>query len=179
MRIRENIEKRPKLQSHLTGARTEVEGWYIDPDSGMLVTFHLDMIKDFERPIGQYHGIIGDLKKTKSANPRTFARVALPTYHLQIQAAMYVRALWIITGKKYIFAWILVEEGSPYIVTGAIANPSVIEIGTTQAVKGMLALLDCMKTGHWPGYVEDLTDISFPTWYEQMIEFEGMGDSSI
>ena len=66
--------------------------------------------------------------------------------------------------KKPLFAWIFAEDGYPYDVAPKWASKPTLEIGRMKADNAFHAFRTCYLNDRWPGYSEDITEITPPDW---------------
>lgn len=103
-----------------------------------------------------------DLKSTRTAEPRRFARDALAR-HYHAQMAFYAEALERHTGRAagehYLVA---VENVRPYNVVVWRLPERTLEVGAKLCRLWFEHLLQCEASNHYPGYVESDVDLEIP-----------------
>lgn len=128
-------------------------------------------VKAKARPdIWQQHlRVVADLKTTRNASPRAFARAAID-YGYHISAAWYCRGIQAVTGEPVRqWYWIAVETEAPYIVQVYHAPDEWLVYGNDCIDRALAKLEWCETTGVWPGYAEGVQDLELPGW----VEFDG------
>jgi exodeoxyribonuclease VIII len=103
--------------------------------------------------------ILVDVKTTKDASPREFARsVAAFRYH--VQANWYQRPF----PEAEQFLFIAVESQPPHLVAVYAATPAMVAAGGRAADQNLRQIAACRLTGVWPGYSDEIQPIDLPTW---------------
>ena len=126
------------------GAAEEALFWH-DPDLGIDCRCKPDWLTA--------DGWVLDLKSCVSANPRRFRWQAWDLGY-DIQAWFYLRGIQQargITPRGFLFA--AVEKGRPYVSTPILASEALLERGRARAEAAVAQLLECRRTGVWPGYL--------------------------
>lgn len=113
--------------------------------------------------IGLVSGVLLDVKTTISASPRAFARsCAEYAYHLQMA---FYRAILRENGIAVSDVVLLAcEKTSPYSV--AIYRMREEDLDAMEPVVARLAqlYLECVETGDYPGYGNDVRELAMPDW---------------
>jgi len=103
--------------------------------------------------------ILVDVKTTKDASPREFARsVAAFRYH--VQANWYQRPF----PEAEQFLFIAVESQAPHLVAVYAATPEMVAAGGRAADRDLRQIASCRLTGVWPGYSDQIQPIDLPAW---------------
>lgn len=109
---------------------------------------------------------IDDLKTCSSAHPKSIQR-SLFDYGYVIQHAAYTSAIEKIYPEaigRVRFRFIFVELSPPYSVTPVVLNGSAAAVGRSQWRRAVNTWAECLKTGVWPGYVEETYRAEAPIW---------------
>jgi hypothetical protein len=109
-------------------------------------------------------GVVLDLKSTRSAAPADFGKqVAQLNWH--VQAAFYLDGIRALTGQDHIFVFAALEkdEDHPHAAF-YYANEMVVERGREIYRKRLGQYAECLKNNDWPGYPDELTELTFPAW---------------
>lgn len=112
-------------------------------------------------------GIVVDLKKTRDASFSGFGHQAGQLKYTW-QACWYLVGLSIITGRQHdCFCWIAWEDEPPY--EGCVYRASERDLDSAWAEIEMACdLLDaCTKADEWPGYPDELCDLSVSRYQSQ------------
>lgn len=107
-------------------------------------------------------GVIVDLKSCESAAPWIFPKHAANMGY-DIQAAHYLNGAR--TKGDYVdFVFLAQEKTPPYAVGVYRANQVMMDNGRTKIKKALDTLKRCRETDRWPGYPDEVMDISLPKW---------------
>lgn len=110
--------------------------------------------------------IVADYKTTRSAEPRAISK-ALDSYGYAQQAAWYleaVKALGLAGRIEPAFVFVFQEKTPPYLVTVAQPDPDALTWGDRLNRKAIHTYRTCTRTGHWPGYADDVISVGLPAW---------------
>ncbi|MFA4972930.1 MAG: PD-(D/E)XK nuclease-like domain-containing protein [bacterium] len=141
---------------------------WADPDTGLLCKGRSDVL-------GFKTGSVVDLKTTRSAARNQFER-SLYQYGYHVQAAHYlagVRAcgIDIKSGEEGGgFVIIAVEPFPPYAIQVFRLLDPVVGWGEEERRKLLEKWAACEASGIWPGYPDDIQDLSLPPWATREIE---------
>lgn len=114
--------------------------------------------------------LLTDLKTTRSASPDAFQRQAASLgYH--IQAAHYLRVCSEF-GDATSFLFVAVESAPPYAVACYQPDEQTIRIGAEHAREAFRRLVECMKSGVYPGYSQEIKSLSLPGWMIARHEYD-------
>lgn len=117
-----------------------------------------------------------DLKSTRTAEPRRFARDAIAR-HYHAQMAFYAEALQEHTGKLHGEDYLVaVENVAPYNVVVWRLTDRTMEIGARMCRLWFEQLLGCEASGHYPGYVESDVDLEVPEYDQEPVTLEVDGE---
>lgn len=108
-------------------------------------------------------GIVVDLKTTKDASPEAFSK-AVYNYRYHVQAAYYMDTLALAGVRADAFVFVAVEKSAPFAVGVYSLEPEAIELGRTVYRRDLDKLSECIISGRWPGYTEDIVSIGLPRW---------------
>ncbi|MDR7278907.1 PD-(D/E)XK nuclease-like domain-containing protein [Catenuloplanes atrovinosus] len=112
--------------------------------------------------------IVADYKTTRSAAPADLAKVVYD-YGYHQQAAWYldgVRALGLAGELPPAFVFVAQEKTPPYLVTVFEPDLMALRIGAYLNRQAIDLYAQCVATGRWPGYSDDVELISLPPWVE-------------
>jgi exodeoxyribonuclease VIII len=100
-----------------------------------------------------------DLKSTADASRDAFTK-SIANYDYHVQTAWNIDAL-----ETETFLTIAVESQRPYAVAVYPASSALIAAGQRRIQTAMDLLAQCLATGHWAGYGDQIQDpIDLPTW---------------
>jgi hypothetical protein len=107
--------------------------------------------------------ILPDLKTCESAQRDDFEKVSA-RYGYWTQAQYYLAGCKLAGMEFETFAMIAVEKDPPYAVAIHAVDPVDIEEGAARNNAALTTYRRCLETDTWPGYPEDISYISLPTW---------------
>lgn len=111
--------------------------------------------------------VVADYKTTRSAHPDAIQKsVAQYGYHQQ--HAWYVdgvRALGLATEVAMLF--VFQEKTAPYLVTVVELASTAVRVGRDRNQRALEIYRDCVKSGQWPAYTDEIAYISLPAWAER------------
>ena len=81
------------------------------------------------------------------------------------QAALYLDVLKQLTGHDHDWYWLAVEDGPPYGVAVYKASDATIAAGRAEYLEMLHMVVECRKTGLWPGYTKSVETIDGPEWW--------------
>ena len=116
-------------------------------------------------------GRIIDLKTSRDANPREFAKSCI-RYGYDIQHTAYTQALEALHPElagRVEMDFVVVELEPPYIVGVYTPDGSMREYGRRRWQRALDTWAGCLRSGTWPGY-EHARYISVPRWALQQEE---------
>lgn len=112
---------------------------------------------------------IADYKSTgTSANPETVARTAVSQGY-DIQSAFYLRGLKKITGKDADFVFVVQEDFVPYALSVVGMGPDFLWAGERKVQHAIDTWAECLETGRWAGYTNQIVYPVLPVWEETRI----------
>ncbi|WP_018812815.1 PD-(D/E)XK nuclease-like domain-containing protein [Salinispora pacifica] len=160
-----------KLREHPTaaallrpeGGRPELSMFWVDPETRIWCRARTDWL-DVSRP-GRL--IVPDYKTCVSAAPDDLQRVIWDHGYHQ-QADWYLgglRALGVASDDSQ-FVFIFQEKRPPYLVTVAQPDPFALRVGSHLNRQARHLYRECVTSGRWPGYTDDVALISLPGWVE-------------
>ena len=138
---------------YLTGGFAEVS--FTAEIEGVQVRGRADYLKT--------SGGLVDLKTTKSASPKAFAK-SIAEYRYHVQAALYTdlaeaNGLFIPD-----FTFIAVEKTYPYAVAIYQLDAQALERGRELYRRDLAIYKHCLEMDDWPGYPEEVQVLSLPSW---------------
>ncbi|WP_416902728.1 PD-(D/E)XK nuclease-like domain-containing protein [Micromonospora echinospora] len=151
------------------GGRPELSAFWIDPETRIWCRLRTDWL-DVSRP-GRL--IVPDYKTCASAAPDDLQR-AIWDHGYHQQADWYLgglRALGLAAEDSQ-FVFIFQEKRPPYLVTVAQPDHSAMRIGAHLNREARHLYRECVQSGRWPGYTDDVALISLPGWVERQYEME-------
>lgn len=120
----------------------------------------LDWLPDPDAP-GRL--IIPDFKTAECAAPAAVRRMA-GNYSWHIQDAFYRAAVDNVLGIQPEFVFVVQEKTPPYLVTVAELDDDALAAGHAAMRRAIDTYRSCRDTDNWPGYADDVVEISLPPW---------------
>ena len=136
------------------GGTPEASVFSTDPDTDVAMRARFDYLAT----------IAVDLKTARDASPAGFARASADHgYH--VQRGHYLDALKFADGQMSDgFVFVVVENVAPYLVGVYRLNSEFEEIGERRARQARRIYRECLDTGVWPGYGDDIQSLMAPFW---------------
>lgn len=161
--IRDGIWKQSWAPALLGGpGLTEASMSWIDPELGVHCKVRDDrLVDDFDG-----YPTIGEIKTSKDGSRRGWER-AIDTFDYHVQAAMQLDCIRILDpdgADRYRHLWIVIENVSPYASGLYAADDETLEEGTRRYKGALAQLLECQRSGIWPGYPQRPVLVSLPPW---------------
>lgn len=166
-RCRDAVLAHDEAREYIEGAVTEQSAFWIDEETGLLCKCRPDISKG---------SILADLKSTRDASPRGFAREC-GKYGYHLQDAMYSEGWGIATGQQVeAFVFIAVETGEVLRGGKVTHEVAVYQLGTESHQRGIEAMRfglekyasweasKSLGSEIWTGYPKEITEIDVPAW---------------
>ncbi len=143
------IQRHPRAKELLTNCVFEQVVIWHDPDTGMLCKAKIDIVSD------PALGYLADLKTTKDASPKAFARAVVNLgYHRQ--AYHYITGYNIAQPYYYgDFKIIACEIKPPYRVQVFTLNDEFMDLAQTEVQELMQKEAECIKNNQWDHFTTD------------------------
>jgi hypothetical protein len=139
--------------------RAEQTYLFTEPLSGASVKIRPDWTAELDSDV-----YIVDVKSTEDASPKEFARSAV-NFNYPKQAALYVDGYELATGvKPEAFVLIAVEKVAPYNVALYFADDELLQLGREQYRANCQTYADCIASGVWPGYGDEVNNLKLPAY---------------
>ena len=111
--------------------------------------------------------LIVDYKTAASAEPEAI-RKAIATYGYHQQFDFYIDGVMELGISRNPLPLLIVQEKTPpYVVTVAQLTESALDIAAVKNAKALDKYRECMSTGRWPGYAEDIVGAPLPAYEEK------------
>lgn len=131
-----------------------------DDETGVMRRALLDWMPEADRG----RPVVADYKTTTSANPKTIPRT-IEKWGYHCQAPWYLDALHAIGyPPETAFVFIFQEKTAPYLVSLAYLDGDALRTGRALNRRALDTYARCTAMGRWPGYSDDLTEVSLPPW---------------
>lgn len=136
----------------------EVVAVWDDPDTGTRCKARYDRLTT----LGEW-SVIADLKSTKDASPRAFARDAA-RYSYHTAAAHYLDGAYTLAPRARRHIIIAVENVPPYAVAVYELDTLAIEQGRNDVKRWLRMYAEARRTNTWPGYGPGVQSLELPRW---------------
>ena len=154
-----NLKSAERFLSGL--GRNEVSMLWKDVETGMYCKGRMDrLIENFPE---LNVPVIVEIKSTKNANAWGFGRDT-DTMSYAAQAANYVAGYKAITGKTALHVFLTVESFAPFDAAVFTLDDESLQTGLLQYRQMLTRYSECVKTGSWPGYVDEVQILSMPKY---------------
>ncbi len=107
--------------------------------------------------------IVADYKTAKDAEVHGFEK-AVTNYGYHSQAAWYSEGVHAVTGIWPTFLFIVQETDAPYVVSVIELSSEMLKIGTERIEHAVRTYKQCMTTGIWPAYSDEVEMATAPVW---------------
>lgn len=109
-----------------------------------------------------------DVKSTKIASASEFTKSVF-NYSYHLQAAMYPE-IWHYAGggETHEFLFLAIEKEPPYLCALYRLDEEAQEQGLRAYRWARARLAWCVRNDEWPGYTEEITDLSMPRWADRI-----------
>lgn len=157
--------RRNELAAALLGGtgRAEQALFWRDPPTKVWRRALLDWLSP-KGPDGRIY--LADYKTAESAHPDAISK-SLVNFGYHQQGAWYVdavRALGLADDVPFLL--VVQEKTAPYLVSVVQLTEVAMDAGRHENRKAIRQFAQCMKTGHWPPYVEGVAQVGLPGWAE-------------
>jgi hypothetical protein len=140
----------------IENAATEVTMQWRDLQTNLLLKARLDIWID--------NSDLSDLKSASRGSVTGFGYDAYK-YGYPFQLAMYSDGVKAVVGTLPAHcSLIAVESHEPYLVAVYDVEDDVLELGRSQYRQALATVLECERTGEWPGYSQDPMPLVLPSW---------------
>lgn len=136
----------------------ETSIWWEDQVAGQLCKCRPDWLD-----IDPVRRIVVDLKSAVDASPGGFSRACF-NFGYHISAAHYIEGIYRATGVHCSFVFVAVEKKYPFAVGVYMLDQQAMELGYNQRRRALDLYNECSSAGHWPGYSQQVNEISLPKY---------------
>jgi hypothetical protein len=155
-----SVLRLPDVAEAMETGHAEVSMFWTDCETGLACKCRPDWIHS----CGDAGVILLDLKTTKDASPREFAK-SVANYRYHVQAAFYSDGFEAATGRKVLaFIFAAVEGDYPYQAAAYMLDEAAMQAGRAEYRRNLRTLAECRTTNEWPGYSSAIEMLSLPAW---------------
>lgn len=159
--MRDALHANPQIADALSGIQPEVSAWFIDPASGVLCKMRADGVRPTRHGKG---ALLIDLKTTSDASPDAFSR-SIHQYGYHTQCDWYVNGFALAANLQCDgMLFIVVESEFPFACKAYTLDEPALAQAARLNARVRATYAECMRTGIWPGYGDDVSDIGLPRW---------------
>ncbi len=138
----------------LIGGACEVSIFWTDTRTGLECKARLDAVSE---------SYLTDLKTTSDIDPGKFSRLAGSLgYHAQLH--WYSRGWFELTGKLPPVRMVVVQSKAPFDVICYEVPGHVLDVGKDSCTEWVDKLVECQKSGIWPGISAEPVEFDIPGW---------------
>lgn len=157
--IRDAVWAHPMAREILGGRRmAEASAWWEDPETGLLCKGRMDAICVLGSDT-----VVVDLKTTRDASPRAFARDAA-NFGYHFQGAYYLGGLDALVSRERRWVLIAAEKTPPDLVAVYEFDWESLEAGRREVRAALTLWKECSDSGIWPGYPIEIQTLELPRW---------------
>lgn len=168
LRMKESIMAHP-IASEIIGlpGQNEVTMLWRDPVTGLLHVIRCDKLHLYTGAL-----TITDIKTTKDGSPTGFPRESA-NYGYDIQGGFYSDIASEVLQENVSRFLLITVEKKTYITTVYNLEAYDLSVGKQKYKAALNLLIECRKTGKYPGYSDSILPLSLPNWAsEPLIEEE-------
>ena len=155
-----SLTEHPFTRSFVLGdlkGKAEQSFFCTDSETGLELKARPDFILDD-------YSLILDLKTTVDASPKGFQR-SVANYRYYVQASHYLDVVESATGTRpKAFLFVAVEKSRPFGAAVYMADQAMIDLGKQHAREDLDNIAKWMAEDNYPGYSEQVEEISLPRW---------------
>lgn len=165
--IADAVLSHPTAGGLFTEGDAEVSMFWRNEEFGIWLRGRADYMTYF----GETPTIV-DFKTTADGSPEEFAR-SVYKYGYHRQDPHYREGWAVLLGcdpDDIDFVFVAVETEAPYCLAQYRVIPADVDRGREQNRIARERYRDCMKSGRWPGYSEEIEDLELPAYGRQRID---------
>jgi len=148
--------------------KPEVSAFWHDKECGIDRRSRFDWLPESDG--GQL--VVPDYKTTASAEPRRFAR-SIFNFGYDMQAVFYTDAILAHgLAEDVTFLFIAQETTAPYLITVHELDAVALRLGRERVDQACALYAECMRTGTWPGYTDEIQLVSPPFYLTDEYDME-------
>lgn len=147
--IRDSVYAHPVAREILSVGQAELSLWATDPATGVLMRGRIDWLHD---------GVNNDLKTSSGLPWAEVFMGAVMRYGYGLQAAWYMKLLWLNGVDPKPPRWIVVTKREPYEVEVLQPAQDLIDYSMTEVDRALALYAQCLETDEWPESAADPPD---------------------
>jgi hypothetical protein len=142
---------------NLPDGQAEISIAWQDTDTGAYCKARPDFLNE------AHGGLCVDLKTATDASMGSFARACV-NYNYHWQSAMYLDGLAAVMKPYGNFVFVVAEPEPPWAVACYELAPDDVALGRTLYRRALRVYQQCMETGVWNGYPQEVRILELPQW---------------
>lgn len=160
-RMADAVRAHPVAAGLIVGGDREVTMRWQDEETGIWCKSRPDL-----RAAGEF---VMDLKSCRDASHEGFAR-AVAGYHYDLQAMHYLDGERVLSNGVRWFVFLACESEAPYVCQPYLLDAAAEQRGAALRRRALAKQAECLRTGRWPGYSDQLDTLTLPAWAHYGIE---------
>lgn len=156
--MRRAIEEHPAARNAFSGCAPEVTAITQDGETGLWLKARPDYLRK---------GLAINLKSTVDASERPWTFDAVK-YGYHVSAALSVDILRDL-GESAHYAFVIVEKDPPHLVSVRVLDDAFMQAGRMIYRRALNAFAECLSTGKWAGYGDDVSTVPIPAWLDRAL----------
>lgn len=154
-RMADSVRAHPVAAGLLVGGERETTFRWQDQGTGLACKARADLYLR-----GEY---LMDLKTCRDASAEGFAR-AVVSYGYDVQQGHYLDGIRSNGDEIRWFVFLACESEAPYVCQPHVLDVRGEERGFNMRQRAIRRQTECLQTGHWPGYSDELIETALPAW---------------
>lgn len=156
------LHAHPFAGAAFRNGKPEQSLFWVDEDSGLRLRARLDWLPNNGT-------IFADYKTTRSAEPGAIQK-AMYEYGYHQQAEWYLSGIQALDiCKQPSFLFVFQEKEPPFVVTCVQPHADALGWAKIMNRKARHVVAECIRTGHWPGYADDIITLDLPGWASKQL----------
>lgn len=111
-------------------------------------------------------GNLDDCKTASNANPDRWTRSSIYDHGYDVRCAFHLRGVEKTLNGSPEWRWIVIEKSPPYELCVVSPGSDVLALANAKVDRAIRLWRECMETGEWPGYPDEVCIAELPPWEE-------------
>jgi hypothetical protein len=154
-RMADSARSHPVAAGLIVGGDREITFRWHDEATGLACQSRADLYAPGE--------FLMDVKSCRDASAEGFAR-AVVSYQYGLQHAHYLEGIRACGDAIRWFVFLAIESEAPYVCQPYVLDSHAESLGIAQRQRALTLQSKCLTTGRWPGYSEQLGELTLPAW---------------
>lgn len=140
--------------------------YWRDPMTGVTCRARPDWLPD--PTDGRF--IVPDLKTTAKGDLDSLQK-SIYKFGYHIQAAWYLNGIKACgLAERPVFVFVFIEKTAPHLITVVQLDHNALDIGRRQGATARHIFRECMDSGRWPAYADDVEILALPAYIENLFK---------